>query len=102
MTKKRYNRMNETPTEPHAANIQASAVPITGQIEHRRSVTDSWRNDLPIDGNGHQRENGRTDAEYCHKLWYFTIEVAERPVEIQHVGVIECDVQRRNHRIGYR
>lgn len=55
------------------------------------------KRDLPVDGYGHQSEDAGAYRENRDELGDLAVERSERPVAVEHVGVIEGDIQGRHH-----
>lgn len=55
---------------------------------------------LPVNGDGHEGEDRGADGEHGHELSDFAVDVSERPVVVEHVGVVEGDVERGHHGVS--
>jgi len=53
----------------------------------------------PVDGDGHEREDGGADGQHRDELADLAVQGSEGPVAVQHVRVVEGDVQGGDHSV---
>ena len=54
----------------------------------------------PVNRYRHEGEDARAYGDHRYELADLAVEVAEGPMAVEHVGVVEYDVERGDHRVG--
>lgn len=54
----------------------------------------------PVDGDGNEGEYARANRDHGYELVDLAVELAEGPVTVEHVYVVEDDVQGGHHGVG--